>query len=116
MASHTVLARQFGATDQMLETLDDLERSPLPEPERRALRFAETMAKDHGELGRDDVEQLRQDWNDDQIVEIATVVGLFSYLNRFAEAMGLWPTRPGEGGPEDSDLENEGPHRHQAPR
>jgi hypothetical protein len=31
------------------------------------------------------------------------VIGLFTYLNRFAEAMGLWPTLPGEGGPDDPE-------------
>ena len=37
-----------------------------------------------------------------QIVELACVVGLFNYLNRFAEALGMWPTRPGEGGPDEA--------------
>jgi len=36
-------------------------------------------------------------------VELACVIGLFNYLNRFAEAMGLWPTRPGEGGPAETE-------------
>jgi alkylhydroperoxidase family enzyme len=101
MASHTVLARRYGATDEVLETLDDLDRCPLPAREKSALRFAEKMARDAHALDGSDVELLRADFTDEQIVEIACVIGLFNYLNRFAEAMGLWPTRPGEGGPDD---------------
>ena len=45
---------------------------------------------------------LRQHYEESQIVELACVVGLFNYLNRFAEAFGMWPTRPGEGGPDEA--------------
>ncbi len=53
-------------------------------------------------MGEDDINRMRQHFNDDQIVEITSVVGLFNYLNRFAVTVGLLPTRPGEGGPDDN--------------
>lgn len=95
------MARRFGASDHDLDTLDDLDTSTLPDPEKAAIRFAERMTTDFGDMTQADVDTLRAYWSDDEIVEMAAVVGLFAYLNRFAEAFGIWPTRPGEGGPDD---------------
>jgi len=61
------------------------------------------MTLGHTAMGEDDINRLRKFYSEDQIVEIACVIGLFNYLNRFAETMGLWPTRPGEGGPDDDE-------------
>lgn len=97
------MARRFGASDHDLETLGDLDRSGLPEAEKAAIRFAERMTTEFGSMTGDDIDVLRVHWSDDEVVEMAAVVGLFAYLNRFAEALGIWPTRPGEGGPEDEE-------------
>jgi alkylhydroperoxidase family enzyme len=42
-------------------------------------------------------EELRKHFNEGEVVEIAAVVGLFNYFNRFNEALGMEPTKPGEG-------------------
>lgn len=76
------------------------ESCPVPESAREALRFAETMTLRAGSVTPETIDRLRQHFDESQIVELACVIGLFNYLNRFAEVMGLWPTRPGEGGPE----------------
>lgn len=96
------MARRHGVSDEILETLDDPGRCPVPESEKQALRFAERMTLEAGELGAEDVDALREHYGEAQIVELACVVGLFNYLNRFAEALGMWPTRPGEGGPDEA--------------
>jgi alkylhydroperoxidase family enzyme len=95
------LARRHGATDEELENLGDLERCPLSEAERAAVRFAEKMTLAAGDMDAADVEELLKHWDPGEAVEIACTAGVFNYLNRFAEAFGLWPTRPGEGGPDD---------------
>lgn len=97
------MARRFGASDHDLDTLGDLDASVLPEPEKAAIRFAERMTSESGAMTQADVDALRVHWSDDEIVEVAAVVGLFAYLNRFADAFGIWPTRPGEGGPDEAD-------------
>lgn len=102
------MARRYGASDLELDTLGDLAASPLAEPEKEAVRFAEKMTTAHATIGDDDVARLRGHWRDDQVVELLTVVGLFNYLNRFAEALALDPTRPGEGGPEPTEDGTEG--------
>lgn len=101
------MARRYGATDEILDTLHDLERCPLPAKEKAAIRFAEKMTTAHREITSEDVNDLKKDWSEEEIVEMACVAGLFNYLNRFAVAFALEPTRPGEGGPD--DLEGERP-------
>lgn len=89
-------------SDEVLETLHDPERCPVPESERAALRFAAQMTTDAGGIGAPGIDTLRQYYDEQQIVELCCVIGLFNYLNRFAEALGMWPTRPGEGGPDEA--------------
>lgn len=89
-------------SDEVLETLDDPDACPTGEAEKAALRFAAAMTLDPGAMGEGDVDRLRDHFDEEQIVELACVVGLFNYLNRFAEALGMWPTRPGEGGPDEA--------------
>lgn len=103
MASHTALARRYGATQEMLEALGDPAREPLSDSEKAALRFAEKMTTNHRGLDQSDMDALRKYFEPEQIVELACVAGAFNYLNRFSIAFGLWPTRPGEGGPEDPE-------------
>jgi alkylhydroperoxidase family enzyme len=40
---------------------------------------------------------LREHFEEAEVVEIACVVGLFAYFNRFNEALQVEPTQPGEG-------------------
>lgn len=87
-------------SDEVLDTLDEPDRCPVDEASRAALRFAGVMTRDPAAVGRAGIDALRAHYTEEQIVELACVVGLFNYLNRFAEALGMWPTRPGEGGPD----------------
>jgi alkylhydroperoxidase family enzyme len=45
----------------------------------------------------EDVAALRKHFDEGEVVEIAVVVGLFNYFNRFNDALGMEPTKPGEG-------------------
>ena len=71
-------------------------------------RLIAVRASWHGiPIGDEDVARLRESWRDEQVVELLSVVGLFNYLNRFAESLGVDPTRPGEGGPGSEDEEGD---------
>jgi alkylhydroperoxidase family enzyme len=87
----------------VLEALGDPQREPLTEAEKAAIRFAEKMTTRHRELEQGDIDALKRHFEPEQIVELACVAGAFNYLNRFSIAFGLWPTRPGEGGPQDQE-------------
>lgn len=55
------------------------------------------MTRDAARMTNEDVESLRAFYSEGEIVEIAAVVGIFNYFNRFNDALGMEPTRPGEG-------------------
>lgn len=38
--------------------------------------------------------ELRRHWSEDEVVEIAAVVGVFNYFNRFNNALEVPPTEP----------------------
>ena len=102
------MARRHGATEEQLATLSDVARSSLPPGEQEAIRFAEKMTLAHSSISTEDFDRLQAYWETDQIIELLCVIGLFNYLNRFAESLALEPTKPGEGGPEDREGDGQG--------
>jgi len=93
MAAHTALARQLGVSEQRLDALYRIDdhRHLFTERELVALHFAEMMTT--GALDIDEAlwDQLQAHFDDGGIVEIATVIGLFNFLNRFADALQILP-------------------------
>jgi alkylhydroperoxidase family enzyme len=55
------------------------------------------MTRDARSMTDADVADLRKHYGEGEIVEIAAVVGIFNYFNRFNDALGMEPTGPGEG-------------------
>lgn len=55
------------------------------------------MTKNAPAMEHGDVAQLAKYYTEGEIVEIAAVVGVFNYFNRFNDALGMEPTKPGEG-------------------
>lgn len=55
------------------------------------------MTREASRVSGEIFEELRKHFNEGEVVEIASVVGLFNYFNRFNEALEMEPTRPGEG-------------------
>jgi GAF domain-containing protein len=81
------LAKQFGVSEEALAGLWDPETHPFPPDQKAALRFADTMSRSAGQVPDELFEELRRHYTEPQIVEIATVVGLFNYFNRFNNAL-----------------------------
>ena len=90
------MARRHGWPDSTLAQLENFESLDLEAPVKLALRFAERMTRDSN--GVDDAlfAQLRAHYSEAAVVELAAVVGLFNYFNRFNNAFQMEPTRPGE--------------------
>jgi alkylhydroperoxidase family enzyme len=55
------------------------------------------MTRDAAAMTDEDVRALRAHFSEGEVVEIAAVVGIFNYFNRFNDALGMEPTKPGEG-------------------
>ncbi len=99
LASHTVLARNLGWSDDQLSHLADWpRRSDFTPAEKSALRLAETVTRDAHTVTDAQFAELRTFYSEGEIVELLCAIGLFNYFNRFNNALQMEPTKPGEGG------------------
>ncbi len=55
--------------------------------ELAALRFCELMTTDAREVTEEVWSALQEQFDDDEIIELAAVIGLMNSLNRFADAL-----------------------------
>jgi len=91
----------FGIDPKKVEALWDFRTSPLySEAERAALDFAIAAASQPNGVTDETFAQMREHWTENQIVEIAAVVAVFGFLNRWNDTMGtpleVEPTEVGE--------------------
>jgi uncharacterized peroxidase-related enzyme len=99
LASHTILARNLGWSDDQLAHLAEWpERSDFTPAEKAALHLAETVTRDAHSLTDAQFAELRSFYSEGEIVELLCAIGLFNYFNRFNNALQMEPTKPGEGG------------------
>ena len=99
LASHTILARNLGWTDdQLMHLAEWTERSDFTPAEKAALRLAETVTRDAHAVSDQQFAELRSFYSEGEIVELLCAIGLFNYFNRFNDALRMQPTKPGEGG------------------
>ncbi|MGH9481598.1 MAG: carboxymuconolactone decarboxylase family protein [Terriglobales bacterium] len=90
------MARREGWDDRVLEGLAQFETLELDEPTRLALRLAERMTRDSRAVEDELFAALRQHFDEGEMVELAAVIGLFNYFNRFNNALQMEPTKAGE--------------------
>ncbi len=85
------MARQLGVSDALLDALYhiDQHRHLFTERQLAALRYAETMTTSARDIDEDLWDQVQAQFDDGEIVEISTVIGLFNFFNRYADALQL---------------------------
>lgn len=99
LASHTILARNLGWTDDQLAHLANWQdRADFTPAEKAALRLAETVTRNANAVADEQFAELRSFYSEGEIVELLCAIGLFNYFNRFNNALKMEPTKPGEGG------------------
>lgn len=99
LASHTILAKRLGWTDEQLANLADWpHRDDFTPGEKAALRLAETVTRDALSVSDEHFADLLNYYTEGEIVELLCAIGLFNYFNRFNNALKMEPTKPGEGG------------------
>jgi len=99
LASHTILAKSLGWSDDQLAHLADWpRRDDFTPAEKAALRLAETATRDAHAVTDEQFAELRSFYSEGEIVELLCAIGLFNYFNRFNNALKMEPTKPGEGG------------------
>lgn len=90
------MAKQLGASEALLDAMYHIdEHAELFTPaERAALTLAERMTTDAHGVNEEVWAELRTHWDEGQIVELAAVIGLFNYFNRFNDALRVDMTPP----------------------
>jgi alkylhydroperoxidase family enzyme len=90
------LARRFGWPENIVANVATFETLDLDDQTRWALRFADRMTRDPHSVDDEFFTQLRTHFTDGDIVELAVVIGIFNYFNRFNDALRIDPTPAGE--------------------
>jgi uncharacterized peroxidase-related enzyme len=87
--AHTTLAAQrYGASEERLKGIWEYRTSLLfTEAERAAFNFAVAAASVPNGVNEEIAADVRQHWDDGEIVEILGVVSLFGFLNRWNDSM-----------------------------
>jgi uncharacterized peroxidase-related enzyme len=87
-AHEAVDARERGVDDEKIAEIWNFERSErYSDAERAALRFARDASLVPNEVTPAHFEELRRHWDEGQIVEMLSVIGLFGFLNRWNDTM-----------------------------
>ena len=82
-------AVQQGMTEDMINSLADIESANITERERLAVRFAELMAIDHNSIGDRFFEELRSEFTDPEIFELGMITGQFIGYGRLLSILDL---------------------------
>lgn len=91
MAAHTALARQMGTSEALLDALYHIDqyRHMFTERQLIAIRYAEIMTTSARDVDEDVWDELQAHFDDGEIVELTSVIGLFNFFNRYADALKL---------------------------
>lgn len=80
---------KFGADKKMIENIKSMK--DLPKDEKDILELVEDVT-DNAYVDKPEIfERLRKKLSEAQIVEIISVIGLFNYINRFNNTLGILP-------------------------
>jgi uncharacterized peroxidase-related enzyme len=81
-------AERYGAAEEQLQNIWAYQTHPaFSDAERAALDFAVAASSIPNAVDESIAAKLRQFWDEGEIVEIAAVVALFGYLNRWNDSM-----------------------------
>ena len=88
--AHTILgAERFGSSKKRLDEVWTYSNSSaFSDAEKAALDFAFAAASVPNKVTGKLVSQLKKYWNDNDIIEIMSVIALFGFLNRWNDSMG----------------------------
>jgi uncharacterized peroxidase-related enzyme len=83
------MLEKFGADDNKIEDIKEMKN--LSEAEKEILELVRDVTLD-GHLDQPEIfERLKGKFNSAQIVELISVIGLFNYINRFNNTLGVLP-------------------------
>lgn len=87
------MARRHGYSDEQIKDLANFEeREDFTEKEKVALRLAERVTRDAHAVDDRLWEEVRRNYDEGEVVELLSAIGLFNYFNRFNDALRMEPT------------------------
>lgn len=87
------MARRHGYSDEQIKDLANFEeREDFTEKEKVALRLAERVTRDAHAVDGRLWEEVRRYFDEGEVVELLSAIGLFNYFNRFNDALQMEPT------------------------
>ena len=82
------MMKKFGADDAEIEKVKEKD---VPEDEKKILEMVEDLT-DNARLDTPGIfDNLMERFNEEELVEIVSVIGLFNYINRFNNTFGVLP-------------------------
>ena len=88
------MARRHGYTEEQIAHLAEFRsRTDFNLQEKLALELAERMTRDAHSVDDAFWAELRREFDEGEIIELAAAIGLFNYFNRFNDALKMEPTR-----------------------
>jgi len=91
--AHEQISAKMGFTpDEIAETADP-EAAKISAAEKAALRYAEALTVNPGNIPDEVFDELKSHYSESQIVEITAVAALYNMINRFNEALKLDPEK-----------------------
>jgi len=89
--AHRQISAKMGFSEQEIDEMDNPVTANIDESEKAALRYAEALTVNPGNIPDDVFEDLKKYFTESQIVEITAVAALYNMINRFNEALKLDP-------------------------
>jgi alkylhydroperoxidase family enzyme len=88
------LARRYGWSEEQINDLVNFRnRSDFTDAEKAALELAERTTLDSNRVDDEFWKELRQYYDEGEIIELLAAIGLFNYFNRFNNALHMEPTK-----------------------
>jgi uncharacterized peroxidase-related enzyme len=84
------MLKKLGVSEEdMKYVLEDVDK--MKSDEKAAVKYAEAVTKNAVEVPDKIYEELKKHYKEAQIVELSSAIGLFNYINRFNDALGVVP-------------------------
>lgn len=86
------MAKRAGLSDEQLQALSTYAHSDAFDAKAKAtLRYADHVTQGESSLAREVMDELKEHYQDDEIVELTLVICMANFTNRFNNALGNEP-------------------------
>lgn len=94
--THSLSAKQKGASDEQIKAVEDFERGPFSEEQKLGFRYADRLHRSADEIDDAFFATVKHAYNDLQILELTTVAAAFEFFPRLIGSLRI-PLTPAPG-------------------